>query len=229
MIHFPKPHRHYAGIDPAWSAKNPGSLVVIDAAGRLLASCYTNDPDTMLGTLAPFPDAAVGIDAPMIIPNATGHRPNERDFLRHFARYGLGVHAANQTLFARRFPDYTGFTLYTALQARGFDFCRGNLYEVYPHATILARFSGGQVLRYKSGVPRPQRITALRTLQSALLTALQLPDPGDPDLLKGKALKAREDFLDALVCAYTLKHCAAEGGYCFGDPRVGMLLTPVVE
>ncbi len=176
------------------------------------------------------PDAVVGVDAPLIIPNATGHRPNEREFLKKFARYGLGVHAANRTLFEKRFERYAGFELYAQLQDAGFGFDRDNLYEVYPHATILSLFNGGQVLRYKASVPKAERIPALKQLQTAMFDVITIPNemkkPIEP--LKGKELKAEEDFLDSLVCAYTLLHCGQNECCSFGNDTVGKLLTPKI-
>lgn len=220
----------YIGIDLAWSADNPSGVAVLDADAKLLEYLYPDSLDAILALISRYPAAAaIGVDAPLIIPNATGHRPNERAFLKIFSRHGLGLHAANTTLFAKRFARYAGFELYEGLKAIGFDFCRGNLFEVYPHATILALFNGGKVLRYKASAPRSERITAMQRLQTSLFEVITVPNDRQTAIaaLKGKALKAEEDFLDSLVCAYTLLHCTQNDCFCFGDDRVGKLLTPV--
>jgi len=224
------PAPYYIGIDLAWSPGNPSGVAVLDVDARLVAYRYTDDPAGIMALVSGYPDAVVGIDAPLIIPNATGHRPNERTFLKTFARYGLGVHAANTALFSERFPRYTGFELYARLEAEGFDFERGNLFEVYPHATILTLFHHGKVLRYKASVPRAERIAALKRLQTLLFDVITVPNAYQTaiETLKGKALKAEEDFLDSLVCAYTLYHCTANTCLCFGDDDVGRLVTPVL-
>ena len=222
------PAPFYIGIDLAWSPGNPSGVAVLDADANLFEYLYTDSLDAVLSLISRYPEAIIGVDAPLIIPNATGHRPNERAFLQTFSRYGLGLHAANTTLFAKRFARYTGFTLYEGCKAIGLDFGRGNLFEVYPHATILALFNGGRVLRYKASVPRSERITAMQRLQTSLFEVITVPNDRQTAIaaLKGKALKAEEDFLDSLACAYTLLHCAANDCLCFGDDAVGKLLTP---
>ena len=218
----------FIGVDLAWAPGNPSGVAVIDADANLLEYLYTDSLDTILTLVTRYPDAAVGIDAPLIIPNATGHRPNERAFLKTFAGHGLGVHAANTRLFEKRFPRYTGFVLYDALKTAGFDFAKGNLFEVYPHATILALFNDGKVLRYKASVPKAERLTALKRLQTVLFEVITVPGVVQKDLvtLKGRALKAEEDFLDSLVCAYTLQYCRQNDCSRFGDDGIGKLITP---
>ena len=223
------PALFYIGIDLAWSPGNPSGVAVIDATAKLLEYLYADSPDAILSLVSRYPKAAIGVDAPLIIPNATGHRPNERDFLKTFARYGLGVHAVNTVLFAKHFPRYAGFELREGLRTAGFDFGRGNLFEVYPHATILALFNGGRVLRYKASAPKTERLAALSRLQTSLFEIITAANTYRTDIktLKGKALKAEEDFLDALVCAYTLYHCTENTCLCFGNDAVGNLVTPV--
>jgi predicted RNase H-like nuclease len=222
------PKSFYIGIDLAWSPENPSGAAVINNRGRLVAYRYCHDTDKVMELVSAYPDAAIGVDAPLIIPNATGNRPNEREFLKHFARYGLGVHAANRTLFEKRFARYAGFELYARLQETGFDFDKSNLYEVYPHATILTLFNDGKVLRYKASVPKTERIPALKRLQTALFDVITIPNEMKTaiETLKGSVLKAEEDFLDSLVCAYTLLYCSQHECHCFGNDTVGKLLTP---
>jgi predicted RNase H-like nuclease len=219
---------YYIGIDLAWSPANPSGVAVIDANAGLVKYLYTPSMQTILTLVDRYPLAVIGVDAPLIIPNETGHRPNERAFLKIFARYGLGVHAANTTLFEKRFARYSGFELYEALKARGFDFCHGNLFEVYPHATILACFNRGKVLRYKSSVAKAERITGLKRLQTFMFEVITVPNTMKKTIetLRGNALKAEEDFLDALVCAYTLLYGTSNDCLSFGDDRIGRLLTP---
>ena len=214
----------YIGIDLAWARCNFSGIAVIDADARVIDYRYTDSLETMMDVIG----ALVGVDAPLIITNAEGHRPNERAFLKTFARYGLGMHAANTVLFEKRFEGYAGFELYACLTAEGFGFDRGNLYEVYPHATILSLFNDGKVLRYKSSVPKAERVAALKRLQTLLFERLTVPNTlkKDPGQLKGRALKGYEDFLDALVCGYTLLHCTRNGCLYFGDDTEGKLLTP---
>ena len=220
---------HYVGIDLAWSPDNPSGVAVLDENARLIKYRYAESPEAVFEVTARYPDAVIGVDAPLMITNADGHRPNERAFLKTFARYGLGLHAANTTLFEKRFPRYAGFTLYERLKSFGFDFKNGNLFEVYPHASILTLFNDGRVLRYKASAPKADRITALKRLQTALFEVISVPNEMRTAIesLKGKKLKAEEDFLDSLVCAYTLLHCARHTCCRFGDNDNGLLITPL--
>jgi predicted RNase H-like nuclease len=225
------PARFYVGIDLAWGTGNPSGVAVIDTDARLVEYRYTDSIEAVMDVIGGYPHCAVGIDAPLIIPNAAGHRPNERDFLKTFARYGLGVHAANTTLFEKRFPRYTGFELFERLEAAGFGFEKGNLFEVYPHATILALLNNNKVLRYKASAPKTERIAALKRLQTSLFEVITVPNSYKKPMetLKGKALKGEEDFLDSLVCAYTLLYCTENACLCFGNHNIGKLLTPRPE
>ncbi|WP_345972711.1 DUF429 domain-containing protein [Sulfurimonas diazotrophicus] len=218
----------YIGIDLAWAEGNPSGVAVLDAEARLVAYCYAETVEAILDVVHAYPGCRVGVDAPMIIPNATGHRPNERAFLKTFARYGLGVHAVNTRLFEKRFKSYAGFALYEGLKAEGIGFEEGTLFEVYPHATILALFNEGNVLRYKASAPRDARLKAMTKLQTALFELLTIPNSLKTPLgtLRGKALKAEEDFLDSLVCAYTLCYAHEKRCLTFGDAACGVLLTP---
>ncbi|UFS62554.1 DUF429 domain-containing protein [Sulfurimonas sp. HSL-3221] len=222
------PAPFYIGIDLAWAEGNPSGVAVLDGEARLVAYNYAETVEAILDVVRAYPGCRVGVDAPMIIPNATGHRPNELQFLKTFARYGLGVHAVNTQLFEKRFKRYAGFALYEGLEAEGIGFEEGTLFEVYPHATILALFNGGKVLRYKASAPRETRLRAMAKLQTALFEVLTLPNSLKTPLgtLRGKALKAEEDFLDSLVCAYTLCYAAEKRCLTFGDAACGVLLTP---
>ena len=85
------------------------------------------------------------------------------------------------------------------------------------------------MLRYKASAPKAEGLAALKRLQTVLFEVLTIPNelktPLDP--LRGKALKAEEDFLNAPVCAYTLYHCTENTCLCFGNDAVDNLVTPV--
>jgi len=216
------------GIDLAWSPKNNSGVAVLSEKLELIEYIYADSVDVIMEVVNRYPDAKIGVDAPLIITNSTGHRPNEREFLKSFTRYGLGLHAANLTLFAKRFPEYTGFVLYDALRSADFDFSRENLYEVYPHAIILKLFNDDKVLAYKLNKPKAIWQRGLKRLQESLFAVIDVPESHDADilLLKGKQAKAYEDFLDSLVCAYGVHYCQSSPCQQFGDASSGILLTP---
>ncbi|HHH72248.1 MAG TPA: DUF429 domain-containing protein [Sulfuricurvum sp.] len=67
-------------------------------------------------------------------------------------------------------------------------------------------------------------------MQTALFDPLTIPNELKLDIetLNGRSLKAQEDFLDSLVCAYTLLYCSQHDCCCFGNDTVGKLLTPML-
>jgi predicted RNase H-like nuclease len=218
---------YYIGIDPSWSGKNNTAVVVCDNTLQVIESCYTNDIKKIILAIVPFKDAIIGIDAPLIIKNETGHRRHETEFLRVFSRFGLGLHAVNK----KRYPYFFPEVLYKELSALGYSFNKNNIYEVYPHATIMTCFTHMQLLQYKSkyGVTvRRKNMEKLYNYLAGVVTCGYL-FTGTIAQAKGKQLKKYEDYLDALVCAYTIYYCMHKKCYRFGDPENGILLVPAIE
>lgn len=154
-------------------------------------------------------------------------------------------------------PDRPGAIsegLRTSFEAEGFSLCTSDLLlpgllEVYPHPALVELAGAPERLPYKQGKTRaywrdltpPERKVRLFEEWAAIVdlldrevagvsSALRLPDPG----ASGWALKAFEDCLDAVVCAW-VGACALEGrAVPFGDyeaaiwiPRAGAsLVTP---
>ncbi|MGB4269609.1 MAG: DUF429 domain-containing protein [Spirochaetota bacterium] len=215
---------YYIGIDPSWSGKNNTALVVCDDALQVIENCYTNDIKKIILAIVPFKDAIIGIDAPLIIKNETGHRKHETEFLKVFSRFGLGLHAVNK----KRYPYFFPELLYRELTALGFSFDKNNIYEVYPHATIMTCFNNMKLLQYKSKYGSTMRRVNMEKLYHYLAGVIKCSNlfPVTIAHAKGKELKMYEDFLDALVCAYTVYYCMHKGCYSFGDAENGILLVP---
>lgn len=163
---------------------------------------------------APAP-GMIAVDAPTLIPNAKGMRICDRLMHRHFGRYHAGCYPAN--LGCPFAPRTVGLGL--SLESRGFTHApviqpqspgRYQI-EVFPHAAMVALFNLERILKYKKGrlADRRQGLLHLRQL---LLERLPKLDPGldlpelPPVPNQGAALKALEDQLDALVCAYVAAH-----------------------
>jgi predicted RNase H-like nuclease len=113
--------------------------------------------------------------------------------------------------------------------------------EVFPHPAMIELFGLPKILRYKA---RPGRSQALRWRElrrfRELLFRLACAEPAmegeailraaEPWGKRGKELKALEDLLDALFCAYIGLHLWYWGpaGYrLFGDEKTGYILVPV--
>jgi len=243
----------FIGIDLAWSvAKNNTGVAVLrggKSGARLVESMVGVASMRELVAFAEqhATDATViAIDAPLIVTNATGSRPCEVDVGRQFGTFHASCHSNNLT----RTPDPAGVRLVAELIARGFkhdlDLTRGKrrngrwLFEVYPHPAMVRLFNLEQIIRYKKGRVAEKR-AGLGQLQTYLQT-LTTREPGlkesprlqallgqDRAVLRGEALKAYEDSLDALFCAYLAYHCwywGAERNEMIGDLETGYIVVP---
>ncbi len=98
----------FVGLDLAWGTRNPSGVAVLAADGTLDHVGAARDHRTVLDTVRPFTTGAclVGIDAPLIVRNATGRRPAEAALNADFARFDAGAHPANTSLpvFAAGLP-----------------------------------------------------------------------------------------------------------------------------
>jgi len=112
--------------------------------------------------------------------------------------------------------------------------------EVYPHAALVELFQLPSILRYKKGTVAKkrcglrelqQRLTQLSVCNPPLQCAAELSEflTKDVDSLRGAGLKAHEDGLDAIVCAYIAYyywfHFPA-GARLFGDVDSGYIIVP---
>jgi predicted RNase H-like nuclease len=251
------PTTAYIGIDLAWSDRNQSGAACLlgDRAGATLA-----EPPALLGDLetivayverhAVAGPAIVAVDAPLLVPNLTGRRPADAALSAAFRRYEAGAHPVNRRLLARD-GVVRGERLVALLAARGFRHVEridagadGRLVtEVFPHPAMVAIFGLERTLKYKA---RPGRSTEARLAEwrryHAYLIALSDADPplrGHEALvhtevaaLNGRALKAHEDRVDALMCAYIALYAHRWGAArcrTFGDMREGYIFTPVPE
>lgn len=198
--------------------------------------------------------AIVAVDAPTLISNATGMRLADRLAHKHFGRYHAGCYPANLGRpFAQRTVEFG-----RSLEARGFVHAptiqrqQPGRYqiEVFPHPAIVHLFGLSRILKYKKGRLADRRAELLR-YRNYLLTVLPNLEPGltlsDPETaapllpevpLKGTDLKALEDQLDSLICAYVAAYWwywGLERNLVLGDasPAVcqtdGYIVVPLLE
>ncbi|MDB9494606.1 DUF429 domain-containing protein [Spirulina major CS-329] len=235
------------GVDLGWSSGASGvcglrwdgvGLRFVDwgtvaTAAAVLAWCDR--------TLSPTDPGMIAIDAPTIIPNPTGTRRPDRLTHRHFGRYHAGCYPANQ---GRPFAAQT-VGLGEALTERGFHHApditpqapgRYQI-EVFPHPATIHLFGLDRILKYKKGrlSDRKLALTQLRTYLFTILPTLDPPllppFPPLPDFatLTGKALKAIEDQLDSLLCAYIAAHWwywGRDRNWVFGTVETGYIVIP---
>lgn len=187
----------------------------------------------------------VAVDAPTIISNATGARPCDGLTHRYFGRYHAGCYPAN---LGRPFAERT-VTVGRELETQGFLHApeiipqQGGRYqiEVFPHPAMIHLFGLTQILKYKKGKLAERKLELAR-LQGYLLSVLprlipaleltaNLTDALQADLhsLTGKELKALEDQLDSLVCAYVGAYWwywGKEKNWVLGDRASGYIIVP---
>lgn len=195
-------------------------------------------------TWAPKPEPAlVAVDAPTLIPNLTGMRLPDRLAHKYFGRYHAGCYPANR---GSRFAERTiGFGL--SLEARGF--CHAPMMEpkqpgryqieAFPHPAIVHLFRLERILKYKKGTLAERRVE-LAKLRGYICDRLPLLEPGLdithstislPEVpLNGTALKALEDQLDSIICAYIAAHWwywGLERNQVLGDRAEGYIVVPM--
>jgi predicted RNase H-like nuclease len=193
----------YIGIDLAWSPHNPSGVALLED-NKVLISDIMTGVDEIVKFINCYPNAKVGIDAPLLVNNQTGNRIIEKEFLKDYGSKKLGVYPVNRELLTKNHSIIVGEEICKQIpQTLG-----QNLFEVYPHVTIMNCFHGA-VLPYKRKKGRNTAFIKeqLKILQTYISENLDGDFYQDIDCLKGKALKLHEDRLDAIICAYTLLYC----------------------
>ena len=240
---------HYVGLDLAWGRRNPTGLAVLDAGGDLVHVSAQTDDDSIVAALAPYVDGdcVVGIDAPLVVRNATGNRPGEAALNADFARFDAGAHPSN-TGKAELAEGPRGARLAERLDLDidPTSAARRRAIEVYPHPATVALFRLGRTLKYKNKTGRP-----LDDLRAALLELVRLleglRDAALPMRVDGsdawqalvrqvegatsKAdLRRAEDQVDAVVCAYVamFAHRRPDETTTYGDLETGYIVTPTL-
>jgi len=215
-----------------------GSVLKLDNLGR-----YTTVEDILTWIDRCTENCSTGVvavDAPTLIPNETGMRLPDRLAHKHFGRYDAGCYPAN-----RRRPFAQNLIAFgLALEDRGFLHApdapaqstgRFQL-EVFPHPVTVHLFNLQRILKYKKGT-LAQRRPELEKLRQYQLTVLPTLEPPlvlhESDLpavpYPGAALKAVEDQLDSLTCAYAAAHWWYWGGernWVLGNVEEGYIVGP---
>jgi pyridoxamine 5'-phosphate oxidase len=183
-------------------------------------------------------DVVVGVDAPLVIPNASGMRDADKLAHTFFGKYHAGAYPASQE--RAYWKRTTGLS--NELSARGYDHGAAMLarqtgrfqIEVHPHAATVQFNALDRIVKYKRGT-LAQRRAGLERLRSLMLARFPklIPhfDPEDLPAIpeRGTELKALEDQLDAITCAYVAAHWwfwGLEKNQVLGDAQRGYIVVP---
>lgn len=237
----------FIGIDLGWSSGASGlcclewsnhSLHILDLNHQLATTSILNWLDNWVSPTQP---ALIAVDAPTLIPNLTGMRLPDKLTHKHFGRYHAGCYPANLGRpFAQRTVEFG-----LSLEARGFQHAptitpqalgRYQI-EVFPHPAMVHLFGLTRILKYKKGT-LAQRQLELIKLRQYILDILPLLEPSLtlsnlPEIpTTGVALKAVEDQLDSLICAYVAAHWwywGIERNLVLGDAKTGYIVVPTPQ
>lgn len=243
----------FIGIDLAWGARNPTGGAVIRNHQLITATGALTDDAMILAFInAHLQDtegAIIAVDAPLCVPNATGARLCDKSLSSEWRRYDAGALPANRTLLAVN-GAVRGETLVAKLHAaHGFQQVAPiphrstgrYICEVFPHPAHVALFGLSKTLKYKARSNRTPaaRQAAFVTYQAALQALKNAVPPlyttddllqSDLSRLTGRRLKAYEDTLDAITCAYVAAYLWWHGpskGRVYGSVAEGHILTPL--
>jgi predicted RNase H-like nuclease/ppGpp synthetase/RelA/SpoT-type nucleotidyltranferase len=224
---------YYLGIDLAWGERRPSGVAVLDQDARLLHLSAAGGDDEIVAALAPYLGAAhlAGIDAPLVVTNATGSRPAEQALSRDFRRFEAGTHPSNTGK-----PEFAHGTRGARICERLGLVVHETGLEVYPHAATIALFGLEKTLKYKAKPGRDLELLRSEMLRlMGLVETIVQPDEGWRTLRAAVAaattkseLRVAEDQVDAVVCAYVALYADRwpDRTTSYGDPATGVIVTP---
>ena len=238
---------NYLGIDLAWGERNVTGLAALESSGRLIASGSVRSDDEIANFVEQYTPGEVvaAIDAPLVVPNASGRRECEALLQADFGRYDAGAHSSNRS--HAWFDPPRGATLVARFgwemdpevaPASGTSVA----IEVYPHPAMVTLFDLDRVLPYKN---KKGRTTSSRKAAFGKLMAATERLCDEPLQLSSSArwahlcstveaaqrpmhLSALEDEVDAIFCAY-LAWLWGHGDArlrVLGDVRRGYIVVP---
>lgn len=243
----------FIGLDLAWSARNRTGAAVVYNHELIASTGYLTSNEAIFAFVKPYlqsgEDAIVAVDAPLHVPNATGSRPCDQALSADWWRFEAGALPANRRLLAfegavrgeilvEHFAQAYGFSESAPILkgARGRYIC-----EVFPHPAHVSFFGLDKTLKYKARAGRTHstRLAEFARYQQFLSTLAQATPSlvGTAELLatplqllSRRALKAYEDTLDAITCAYIaayLWHHGPDRTRVYGSVAEGHIMTPL--
>ena len=242
----------FIGVDFGWISGASGlcclkwqdnKLQILDITTKLEIATIYNWIDRWIARKEP---ALIAVDAPTIIPNQTGMRVPDKLSHKYFGRYHAGCYPANLNRpFAERTVSF-GDTLYSKgfIHAPTITAQKLGRYqiEVFPHPAIVNLFSLDRILKYKKGklADKKAELQKLSDYITSILPKLQpslnlesaVSLPLIPHRATTKELKAVEDKLDSLICAYVAAYWWYWGearNLVLGNENTGYIIVPKVD
>ncbi|WP_088240227.1 DUF429 domain-containing protein [Calothrix rhizosoleniae] len=247
----------FLGIDLGWKSQ-PSGLCYLRLINEKLQIIDLNRQEQIADILRwvddciqPQESAIIAVDAPTLIPNDTGSRLPDKLTHKHFGKYHAGCYPANKNLpFAERTINFG-----LELESRGFTHAptmepqKPGRYqiEVFPHPAIVNLFDLQRILKYKKGRIQ-ERQKELLKLYDYIIHILPYLEPrldinpqGHKQTAKfieidffsssltGAELKAAEDKLDSLICAYVGAYWwywGEQHNLVLGDCSTGYIVIP---
>ena len=219
--------RRLMGIDLAWGERNGTGCVELAWRGdelELRRIDVLSTLDEIVAWIEPQRgDWVVAVDAPLMVLNQTGRRQADADVSAKYGEFEAGAYPANLNNPNLGPTAKAGRLLCALLECGGTLVERADaaksgrlMFEMYPHPAMVELFALERTIKYKKGRVAKKRI-GQRELADAIRVHLcaaearprlrvdptlddLLEEPREP--LRGRALKGREDRLDAVVCAY---------------------------
>lgn len=241
------------GLDLAWSVRNRTGAAILRNHTLVAYSGNLGRNEEIFAFVAPYLQgdgpAVIAVDAPLQVPNETGRRACDQALSAEWRRFEAGALPGNRRLLTfdgevrgetlvAHFTQLHGFTESAPIprQGPGRYIC-----EIFPHPAHVHFFNLAKTLKYKARANRThdQRLAEFARYQQLLATLQHATPPllGAADLLttdltqlRGHALKAHEDTLDAVTCAYTASYLWYHGPAftrVYGSIEEGHILTPL--
>lgn len=237
------------GVDFGWSSGASGLCCLVWRNNHLEILDITTvlEVEDILSWIdnwvSPDEPGMIAVDAPTIINNQTGMRLPDKLTHKHFGRYHAGCYPANLGLaFASRTTGLGQSLLKRNYQhAPEIEPQQPGRYqiEVFPHPATINLFGLARIIKYKKGkiADRHQELNKLREYITGVLPQLEPPlslaslnqIPVIAKKPTGKELKAIEDQLDSLLCAYIAAHWWYWGeakNMVLGDLDTGFIIIP---
>ncbi|BAB73228.1 DUF429 domain-containing protein [Anabaena sp. FACHB-709] len=236
----------FIGIDLGWKSQPSGLCCLQLIEGKLeIVDLDRQDAIAHIFTwidtwVQPNEPAIIGVDAPTLIPNLTGSRLPDKLTHKYFGKYHAGCYPANQGLaFAERTINFglelesRGFAHAPTIEAQKLG--RYQI-EVFPHPAIVQLFSLDRILKYKKGRISERRLELIKLYQY-IVDILPTMEPtlcvkklslGEIPYT-GAELKAAEDKLDSLICAYVAAYWwywGEQRNLVLGDRTTGYIVIP---